>query len=114
MPNSLRVRLKKCVHKGILKDKDLQRVVIVPKDATNGDVFMHTFPEAPATITWHLETAYADWWNAPYAATDAHWEYIGYSIEHRTTDYRCSACGKIAHDGKQLVCPNCRARMEVD
>ena len=31
MPNSLRVRLKKCVHKGILKESDLERLVILPK-----------------------------------------------------------------------------------
>ena len=31
MPNSLRVRLKKCVHKGILKESDLERLIILPK-----------------------------------------------------------------------------------
>ena len=31
MPNSLRARLKKCVHKGILKESDLERLVILPK-----------------------------------------------------------------------------------
>ena len=32
MPNSLRVRLKKCVHKGILKESDLERLIILPKN----------------------------------------------------------------------------------
>ena len=31
MPNSLRARLKKCVHKGILKESDLERLIILPK-----------------------------------------------------------------------------------
>lgn len=32
MPNSLRARLKNLVHKGILTQKDLDRIVIVPVD----------------------------------------------------------------------------------
>lgn len=32
MPNSLRARLKNLVHKGILTQKDLDRIVIVPTD----------------------------------------------------------------------------------
>ena len=32
MPNSLRVRLKKCVNKGILKESDLERLIILPKN----------------------------------------------------------------------------------
>jgi len=31
MPNSLRARLKKCVHKGVLKEGDLERLIILPK-----------------------------------------------------------------------------------
>ena len=31
MPNSLRVRLKKCVRKGILKESDLERLIVLPK-----------------------------------------------------------------------------------
>ncbi len=34
MPNSLRARLKKCVHKGILKDEDFKRIVILPPYAS--------------------------------------------------------------------------------
>ena len=30
MPNSLRARLKKCVHKGILAEKDIDRLVVLP------------------------------------------------------------------------------------
>lgn len=32
MPNSLRARLKNLVHKGVLSQKDLDRIVIVPTD----------------------------------------------------------------------------------
>jgi hypothetical protein len=32
MPNSLRARLKKCVHKGVLKESDLERLIILPKN----------------------------------------------------------------------------------
>lgn len=31
MPNSLRARLKKCVHMGVLKESDLERLIILPK-----------------------------------------------------------------------------------
>ena len=37
MPNSLRSRLKNLVHKGVLSQKDLDRIVIVPVDG-NGDL----------------------------------------------------------------------------
>lgn len=37
MPNSLRARLKNLVHKGVLTQKDLDRIVIVPVDGT-GDM----------------------------------------------------------------------------
>lgn len=37
MPNSLRARLKKLVYKGVLTQKDLDRIVIVPVDGT-GDL----------------------------------------------------------------------------
>jgi hypothetical protein len=30
MPNSLRARLKKCVHKGVLDEKDIDRLVVLP------------------------------------------------------------------------------------
>ena len=32
MPNSLRARLKKCVHKGILTEKDLDRIVVLTEE----------------------------------------------------------------------------------
>ena len=34
MPNSLRARLKKCVHKGVLKEEDFKRIVILPPYAS--------------------------------------------------------------------------------
>ena len=37
MPNSLRARLKNLVHKGVLTQKDLDRIVIMPVDGT-GDL----------------------------------------------------------------------------
>ena len=34
MPNSLQVRIKKCVHKGLLKEEDFKRIVILPPYAS--------------------------------------------------------------------------------
>ena len=38
MPNSLRSRLNKLVYKGLLSEEDLKRIIIIPPNATNGDV----------------------------------------------------------------------------
>lgn len=46
MPNSLRSRLNKLVYKGLLNEKDLERIIIIPENATNGDVIKAMFPNA--------------------------------------------------------------------
>lgn len=38
MPNSLRARLKKLAYQGKLSKKDLDRIIVVPDGATNGEV----------------------------------------------------------------------------
>lgn len=47
MAHSLRSRLQGLVYKGLLEKKDLERIVIIPKDATNGDVLRIIFSEIP-------------------------------------------------------------------
>ena len=77
---SLLCRLKKLVHKGELEEKDLDRIVIIPKDATNGDMIKAMFPDSEiifkdgsyeTTVDWHTKTHRChlfdnDWWNSPY------------------------------------------------
>ena len=38
MPNSLNARLKKLAFQKVLSSEDLCRILVIPKDATNGDV----------------------------------------------------------------------------
>ena len=81
MPNSLRSRLNKLVYKGLLEKDDLKRIIILPIDATNGDVVKAIFPDIK--ILEHGKTdicdAYIqidiwdfaifvskDWWNAKF------------------------------------------------
>ena len=44
MPNSLRSKLKKFVHNGLLKEEDLKRIIVIPPNATNGEVLEKVFP----------------------------------------------------------------------
>ena len=46
MPNSLKSKLKKFVHNGLLKEEDLKRIIVIPPNATNGDVIKAMFPKA--------------------------------------------------------------------
>ena len=46
MPNSLKSRLHKLVYKGLLKEEDLERIIVIPPNATNGDVIKAIFPNA--------------------------------------------------------------------
>lgn len=46
MPNSLKCRLKNLVRNGLLREKDLERIIIIPPNATNGDVIKAIFPKA--------------------------------------------------------------------
>lgn len=46
MPNSLKCRLKNLVRNGLLREKDLEKIIIIPPNATNGDVIKAIFPKA--------------------------------------------------------------------
>lgn len=75
MPNSLKCRLKKLVHKGLLSEKDLNRIIVVPYNATNGDMIKALFPnyydidlveEYPSGNIYFNQ----DWWNTPYKLSE--------------------------------------------
>ena len=85
MPNSLKSRLKKLEHKGLLSEKDLSRIVVIPDNATNGDMIKALFPNALIYVDTTLKKVWfcvyedkddedfdkhvtfpLDWWNAPY------------------------------------------------
>ena len=79
MPNSLKSRLKKLEHQGLLSEKDLNRIVVIPNNATNGQVIKSMFSISKETFTNYSTVEvyglddektstefYADWWNAPY------------------------------------------------
>ena len=77
---SLLCKLKNLAHKGEISKKDLDRIRIIPKDATNGNVMLKLFPNSKYKIvdngiefkaiiddnteftTWFP----VEWWNAPY------------------------------------------------
>lgn len=44
MPNSLKSKLKKFVHNGLLKEEDLKRIIVIPPNATNSEVLEKVFP----------------------------------------------------------------------
>ena len=44
MPNSLKCRLKNLVRNGLLRERDLKRIIIIPPNATNGEVLEKVFP----------------------------------------------------------------------
>ena len=79
MPNSLKSRLKKLKYQGLLSEKDLSRIIVIPNNATNGDVIKALFSIFKETFTYYrtvkvygidceeLPTEFlTDWWNAPY------------------------------------------------
>ena len=80
MPNSLKSRLKKLEHQGLLSEKDLNRIIVIPNNATNGDVIKALFPDCiildkgeSFCSFWYTkedEGRYVNftnqWWNAPY------------------------------------------------
>lgn len=81
MPNSLKCRLKGLVHKGLLSEKDLNRIIIVPDNATNGDMMKTLFKNAIieerdyGVIIFSISNlplwyANKDWWNAPYKLSE--------------------------------------------
>ena len=47
--------------------RDMQAVISIPDNATNGDVIKAVFPKIPRTLLFHIENHMGqDWWNAPY------------------------------------------------
>ena len=78
MPNSLKCRLKKLAKEGLLSEKDLNRIVIIPDNATNGEVFLNVFKGSKeiGRDNWNqIGVSMCDgydryfnleWWNAPY------------------------------------------------
>ena len=71
---SLLCRLKNLVHKGMLKEKDLERIIIIQEGATVGDTIKAVFPNIPldendflVRKSRHDNTKYwKEWWNSPY------------------------------------------------
>ena len=63
MPNSLKSRLKKLEHQGLLSKKDLKRIVIIPDRAKNGEVIETLFPDTKIDLA---DNKVIDWWYSPY------------------------------------------------
>ena len=63
MPNSLKSRLKKLEHQGLLSKKDLNRIVIIPDRAKNGEVIETIFPDTKIDLA---DNKVIDWWYSPY------------------------------------------------
>lgn len=90
MPNSLKCRLKNLVRNGLLRERDLKHIIIIPQNATNGDVFMTMFPnliwhstkgnligrtsvDMPIGDRWQKNMFYCDtdWWEAPFTREES-------------------------------------------
>ena len=63
MPNSLKSRLKKLEYQGLLSEKDLNRIVIIPYRANNGEVIEAMFPDTKIDLA---DNKVIDWWYSPY------------------------------------------------
>jgi len=74
MPNSLKCRLKNLVRNGLLRERDLKRIIIIPEGATNEDVLKKTFPDMACYIgddeeehmCFGFEVLSDEWVKAPY------------------------------------------------
>lgn len=83
MPNSLKCRLKNLVRNGLLRERDLKRIIIILPNATNGEVIKAMFPnaeydyhekselvDAHVTVSINGCDTYQDysmdWWNTSY------------------------------------------------
>lgn len=81
MPNSLKSKLKKFVHNGLLKEEDLKRIIVIPPSATNGEVLEKVFPMSEIMfdglqegyinfcMVSNIETINCvskEWWNAKF------------------------------------------------
>lgn len=58
MPNSLKCRLKKLVNREYLTDKDLERIIIIPPNATNSEVLKAVFPNIKIIVSETGEIAH--------------------------------------------------------
>lgn len=63
MPNSLKSRLKKLEHQGLLSEKDLNRIIVIPDRAKNGEVMETLFPNKKIDLA---DNKVIDWWYSPY------------------------------------------------
>lgn len=63
MAHSLRCRLKELWRRGMLKDGDLERIIIIPKCAANLDVLMTAFPGVTLDKILWVDT---NWAKEPY------------------------------------------------
>ena len=83
MPNSLKSRLKKLEHQGLLSEKDLNRIVVIPDNATNGDIIKTLFDVKEVrkyrtrVTVWTLLNGNIEpidfqlkWWNTPYKLSE--------------------------------------------
>lgn len=52
---SLLCRLKNLVHKGTLKEKDLERIIIIPEGATVGDMIKVVFPDVETKVVGYTD-----------------------------------------------------------
>ena len=68
MPNSLKSRLKKLANQGLLSEKDLSRIVIIPDRAKNGEVIETIFPDKKIKCKDNI----IDWWYSPYKKGENH------------------------------------------
>lgn len=74
MPNSLKSRLKNLVRNGLLRERDLKRIIIIPEGATNEDVLKKTFSDMVCYIgegeekhmCFGFEMLSDEWVKAPY------------------------------------------------
>ena len=75
MPNSLKCRLKNLVRNGLLRECDLERIIIIPPNATNGETLEKVFPNLVDHCESHVEKWIAvdtdlvsneEWLNTPY------------------------------------------------
>lgn len=78
MPNSLRARLKKLKYQGVLSQEDIDRIIVIPKGTTNGDMILKVFPNAKAKLSsdanfinytlggFVFTSVDKNWWKAPY------------------------------------------------
>ena len=143
MPNSLRARLKNLVHKGVLTQKDLDRIVIVPVDGNYEDASKRyrTEPCGDAisrTEAIRIASGYCHWTNIPdelaklpFVSTEktGRWKKIKSGDKNFPESIVCSRCGyensyinewNFNNEPLSKVfktskyCPNCGARMEVE